>query len=98
MLRQTGLGDTRPPGRATPRGVDTTEHSVAAPGRVDLTPAQVAEPGDVTDVAGWARRARALMDRDGVPAAAIGRVLDMATATRMAALRRHTRGDPSPSP
>lgn len=43
--------------------------------RRDLTADQVAELGDITDMQGWADRARALMARDGVEslAAAIAR-------------------------
>ena len=57
--------------------------------RRDLTPAQVAELGDVTDVQGWAQRARALIERSGVSAAAIGRAIEMPTATVHQRLHRH---------
>lgn len=57
--------------------------------RVDLTPEQIAELGDWTDISGWTVRARALMERDGVPAAAIARAVDVPAATVWQRLRRH---------
>ncbi len=61
----------------------------AAARRIDLTAAQLNELGDVTDIAGWAARARALMARDAVTAAAIARACGLATGTVSQRLRRH---------
>lgn len=63
--------------------------AVAAARRVDLTAAQVEELGDVTDIAGWAARARRLMERDGVSAAAIGRAVGLTSPTVLQRLRRY---------
>lgn len=60
--------------------------------RVDLTAAQVEELGDWVDIPGWVGRARALMSRDGVSAAAIARAVDVPTATVWQRLRRHPAG------
>ncbi|MBK7822804.1 MAG: MucR family transcriptional regulator [Tessaracoccus sp.] len=49
--------------------------------RVDLIPAQVAELGDLTDMQGWADRARALIERDGVSHAAIARAVGLANGS-----------------
>lgn len=57
--------------------------------RVDLTAGQTAELGDVTDIRGWVARARALMARDGVPAAAFARATGLATGTLSQRLRRY---------
>jgi hypothetical protein len=59
--------------------------------RVDLNKEQIEELGDWVDIPGWAARARTLMQRDGVPAAAIARALDVPTATVWQRLRRHPR-------
>lgn len=61
----------------------------AIAGRVDLTAEQLAELGDVTDIRGWCDRARALMARDGVPAAAIARATGLAEGTVSQRLRRY---------
>lgn len=57
--------------------------------RVELTTEQLAELGDVTDIPSWAARVRVLMDRDGVPAAAVARASGLATGTVSQRLRRH---------
>ena len=68
-----------------------------AASRRDLTPEQGAELGDITDMQGWADRARALMARDGVSIAAIGRAVDMSTGGVMGRLRRYpARPEPVP--
>lgn len=57
--------------------------------RVDLTAEQMSELGDATDVPGWAGRARALMARDRVPAAAIARATDLSVGAVHQRLRRY---------
>ena len=75
-------------GRWSPSMVAARQASAAAR-RVDLSEAQLAELGDVTDLPTWAERARALMAREGLPAAAIARATGMAPATVAQRLRRH---------
>ncbi|WP_130865859.1 MucR family transcriptional regulator [Acidipropionibacterium timonense] len=57
--------------------------------RVELTGEQVAELGDLTDLPGWADRARRLMARDGVSAAAIARAVGLSAAGVHQRLRRY---------
>lgn len=61
----------------------------AAAHRTDLAPEQVAELGDVSDVAGWVRRARRLMERDGVSVSALARASGLSPGTARRRLRRH---------
>ena len=56
---------------------------------MDLSEAQLAELGDVTDLPTWAERARILMAREQLPAAAIARATGMAPATVAQRLRRY---------
>lgn len=81
---RAGMG----PGRWAPELV-AGRRARAIARRVDLTPAQLAELGDHTDIAGWADRARALMARDGVSAAAIDRATGLATGVAAQRLRRY---------
>lgn len=96
--RVAALAEHRDPDRAraamTSRGQWAPElvagrRARARAARVDLTLEQLAELGDVTDIHGWADRARALMARDGVPAAAIARASGLATGTVSQRLRRY---------
>lgn len=81
---RASLRDTRwAPGRIAAR------QQLMAARRVELTDEQLAELGDATDIVGWCDRARMLMARDGVPAAAIARATGLATATVSQRLRRH---------
>ncbi|ANY10522.1 MucR family transcriptional regulator [Pseudonocardia sp. HH130630-07] len=59
--------------------------------RRDPSPEQVAELRGVTDVGEWARRAWVLIERDGVSAQGIARVLGISKATVDARLRRYPR-------
>lgn len=65
----------------------------AAAQRRDLTSAQVASLGDITDMQGWADRARALIERDGVSVAAIARAVGMSTGGVDGRLRRYPASD-----
>lgn len=57
--------------------------------RVDLTDDQVERLGDPTDIAGWAERARRLIEQEDVTMAAIARATGLATATVSQRLRRY---------
>lgn len=103
-LHVAALDEHRDPDRAragmTPHGQWAPElvagrRARAVAARVDLTAAQIDELGDVTDIRGWADRARTLMARDGMPAAAIARATGLATGTVSQRLRRYPPAWPS---
>lgn len=60
----------------------------AAAQRQELTPEQAAELGDITDMQGWADRARSVMARYGVSKPAIARAVNMTPGAVWGRLRR----------
>lgn len=92
------LDEHRDPGRARAASTPATQRSpqqraqrqeVARARRRELTAAQHAELGDDHDLVAWCARVRALVARDGVSLAAVGRAYGLGPPTVSLRLRRH---------